>query len=325
MNEFLAMLGARAAQSARADPQRGARPAAARTSTADAVAQRAREIARPPDRAHRAHRRRPARHLPHHRGGKIELRRSRRPGRESCARRRGGAAAHSTTRQHQLTVDAARRAALRRGRPAPPRRRSLTNMLNNAAQATRDRGRPHRGQREREGAERRRPRARHGIGIEPGMLRTIFDMFVQAERALDRSAGGLGIGLTLARSSSSCTAARSRRGARDRARAASSSCACRASPARWTPAPRRAAESGAQERCPRVLVVDDNGRRGCPRRCCSSSMGHEARVAHDGLSAARGPRHSGPTSSCSTSACPASTATRWRGGCGPRRRRRLAG
>jgi signal transduction histidine kinase len=36
-----------------------------------------------------------------------------------------------------------------------------------------------------------------GVGIEPGLLPRVFDMFVQAERSLARSEGGLGIGLTL--------------------------------------------------------------------------------------------------------------------------------
>jgi CheY-like chemotaxis protein len=38
-----------------------------------------------------------------------------------------------------------------------------------------------------------------GVGIAPDMLPRIFDLFVQAERRLDRSQGGLGIGLTLVR------------------------------------------------------------------------------------------------------------------------------
>jgi len=38
-----------------------------------------------------------------------------------------------------------------------------------------------------------------GIGIAPEMLSRIFNLFVQAERRLDRSHGGLGIGLTLVR------------------------------------------------------------------------------------------------------------------------------
>jgi signal transduction histidine kinase/DNA-binding response OmpR family regulator len=36
-----------------------------------------------------------------------------------------------------------------------------------------------------------------GIGIPPEMLGSIFDLFTQVERSLDRSQGGLGIGLTL--------------------------------------------------------------------------------------------------------------------------------
>jgi PAS domain S-box-containing protein len=38
-----------------------------------------------------------------------------------------------------------------------------------------------------------------GIGIAPDMLPRVFDLFVQAERRLDRSHGGVGIGLTLVR------------------------------------------------------------------------------------------------------------------------------
>ncbi len=38
-----------------------------------------------------------------------------------------------------------------------------------------------------------------GIGIAPEMLPKVFDMFVQIERRLDRSKGGLGIGLSLAK------------------------------------------------------------------------------------------------------------------------------
>lgn len=40
----------------------------------------------------------------------------------------------------------------------------------------------------------------NGVGIPQKMLPDIFEMFVQGERSLDRSQGGLGIGLTLVRS-----------------------------------------------------------------------------------------------------------------------------
>jgi CheY-like chemotaxis protein len=39
----------------------------------------------------------------------------------------------------------------------------------------------------------------NGVGIAPGMLPRVFDLFVQAEQSLARPKGGLGIGLTLAR------------------------------------------------------------------------------------------------------------------------------
>jgi len=39
-----------------------------------------------------------------------------------------------------------------------------------------------------------------GIGIEPAMLGTIFDLFVQGDQHIDRAYGGLGVGLSLARS-----------------------------------------------------------------------------------------------------------------------------
>ena len=38
-----------------------------------------------------------------------------------------------------------------------------------------------------------------GVGISPRLLPFIFDMYVQADRTLDRAQGGLGIGLTLVR------------------------------------------------------------------------------------------------------------------------------
>jgi two-component system CheB/CheR fusion protein len=38
-----------------------------------------------------------------------------------------------------------------------------------------------------------------GVGIAPEMIDSVFDLFVQSHRTLDRAAGGLGVGLTLAR------------------------------------------------------------------------------------------------------------------------------
>jgi signal transduction histidine kinase/CheY-like chemotaxis protein len=50
-----------------------------------------------------------------------------------------------------------------------------------------------------DGAEAVLAVADNGIGIAPELLPKIFDVFVQADRSLDRSQGGLGIGLSLVR------------------------------------------------------------------------------------------------------------------------------
>ena len=75
----------------------------------------------------------------------------------------------------------------------------LVNLLVNAAKYTDPGGRILLGV-AREGGEAVVRVADTGIGIEPGMQREVFGRFVQAERRLDRSRGGLGLGLSLARS-----------------------------------------------------------------------------------------------------------------------------
>ncbi|QBE62080.1 hybrid sensor histidine kinase/response regulator [Pseudoduganella lutea] len=75
----------------------------------------------------------------------------------------------------------------------------LSNLLNNAARYT-----PHGGHivlSADVGAEGRLHIcvADDGIGIAPGMLADIFEMFVQADASLERSSQGLGVGLSLAR------------------------------------------------------------------------------------------------------------------------------
>jgi PAS domain S-box-containing protein len=72
----------------------------------------------------------------------------------------------------------------------------LTNLLNNAAKYT-DPGGHIWMSAEREADEVVLRVRDTGIGISADMLPKIFDLFVQAERRLDRSQGGVGIGLTL--------------------------------------------------------------------------------------------------------------------------------
>jgi len=74
----------------------------------------------------------------------------------------------------------------------------IINLLNNAAKYT-----PPHGQirviARRENAEAVLRVQDNGIGIAPDLLPYVFDLFIQADRTLARSEGGLGIGLTIVR------------------------------------------------------------------------------------------------------------------------------
>jgi len=72
----------------------------------------------------------------------------------------------------------------------------ISNLLNNAAKYT-DEGGQIRLSVEREGGEVAIRVRDTGRGIDPGVLRHLFDLFYQVDRTLDRTEGGLGIGLSL--------------------------------------------------------------------------------------------------------------------------------
>jgi PAS domain S-box-containing protein len=74
----------------------------------------------------------------------------------------------------------------------------LTNLVQNAAKYTHPGGHIWLAAR-REGKEVVLSVRDSGVGMTPEVLRHVFDLFVQGERGLDRSPGGLGIGLTLVR------------------------------------------------------------------------------------------------------------------------------
>ncbi len=73
------------------------------------------------------------------------------------------------------------------------------NLLNNAAKYTVRGGHVHLAARREDGAVVIRVRD-DGAGIPAEMLDSVFDLFVQSQRTLDRADGGLGLGLTLVRS-----------------------------------------------------------------------------------------------------------------------------
>ncbi len=100
-------------------------------------------------------------------------------------------------RQHTLRVSVPARPLMVTG-DAARLEQVLTNLLHNAAKYT-DPGGDITFTVACEGNDATLRVRDTGIGLEPSMLTRIFELFVQAERRVDRSMGGVGIGLTLVR------------------------------------------------------------------------------------------------------------------------------
>jgi PAS domain S-box-containing protein len=126
----------------------------------------------------------------------------------------------------------------------------------------------------------------NGIGIPPAMLGHVFELFAQIDRSYDRTGGGLGIGLTLAKrlvdmheGSIEARSEGSRQGSEFIVRLPLSAAAA-------TPAPTagaKVAPPSAPRR--RILIADDNIDAAVSLSMLVEMMGHEPRVAHDGLAA----------------------------------------
>jgi signal transduction histidine kinase/ActR/RegA family two-component response regulator len=126
----------------------------------------------------------------------------------------------------------------------------------------------------------------NGAGIAPDMLNKIFDMFVQSERQLDRSEGGLGLGLFLVRrlvemhnGTVHATSAGLGEGSEFIVRLPAAVEAPQAAP----PVTRFAAKVG--DRHMRVLFVDDDAVIVETMGDLLRDMGYEVRVAHSGREA----------------------------------------
>ena len=159
------------------------------------------------------------------------------------------------------------------------------NLINNAAKYTK-----HGGQiwltAKREGREAVISIKDNGIGIPGDMLSTIFEMFLQVDRSLEQSKGGLGIGLTLVRRlvemHDGSIEARSN-GPNEGSEFVVRLPLAKASPGKLTPG---TAEVGTKtpSRC-RILVVDDNKDAADSLAMLLRVDGNDIRTAYDGAEA----------------------------------------
>ncbi len=124
-----------------------------------------------------------------------------------------------------------------------------------------------------------------GTGIAPELLPKVFDLFVQADRSLDRSQGGLGIGLTLVKNlvelhggTVEVVSEGPDRGSEFIVRLPRVP-----GPPQTVPAPAPAAKPVTRPR--RVLVVDDNVDAAHSLALLLQSAGHDVQTSHDGMAA----------------------------------------
>jgi signal transduction histidine kinase/ActR/RegA family two-component response regulator len=183
-------------------------------------------------------------------------------------------------RGHQLRVSLPTRDVWVDGDPARLEQ-VVVNLLSNAAKYTKPGGSieievRHAGQ---EAVLRVRDT---GIGIAPELLPYVFDLFTQADPALDRPQGGLGIGLTIVRrlvelhgGRVEARSAGTDRGAEFIVRLA----ALRA------PAARSDAAKHTRQGAVKILVVEDNPDGAESLMMLLQMLGHQVRIVHDGIAA----------------------------------------
>ncbi|MGE0124638.1 MAG: PAS domain S-box protein [Vicinamibacterales bacterium] len=160
----------------------------------------------------------------------------------------------------------------------------IGNLLSNAAKFT-DRGGDIRLSLAGDGDDAVIRVADTGIGIAPGQLETVFDLFVQGDTSLERSRDGLGIGLTLVKTLVELHGGTVQAHSDGPGRGSVFTVRLALSPA----------EVGAEERIPppatsgapsrRVLIVDDSADTAESLAMLLTFAGHETHLAHDGLEA----------------------------------------
>ena len=220
--------------------------------------------------------------------GKIELRRHS----ESLAAIIAGVVQSAQSamdmRQHQFQVDVP-------GDPLPVEAdairiaQAVGNVIENAIKYTRPGGRIVLRVR-REASQAVISVTDNGIGIEPGMVARIFDMFVQAENGDRRPNGGLGIGLALSRKLIEMHGGTITASSAGLGEGAEFEIRLPLSAAQSADAPQSAsarAGSAAAPTARRVLIVDDNADAADSLCALLQMSGHEAKTVYRGADALR--------------------------------------
>ena len=123
-----------------------------------------------------------------------------------------------------------------------------------------------------------------GVGISADVLPTIFDLFVQSERSLERSQGGLGIGLTLVRGLAELHGGTVHAASDGAGMGSSFTVRFPAIPAPNANAREQISVIPAGGKPRRVLVVEDNDDMRETLGILLTEDGHEVHVANDGPS-----------------------------------------
>ncbi|HEY7943750.1 MAG TPA: ATP-binding protein [Casimicrobiaceae bacterium] len=126
-----------------------------------------------------------------------------------------------------------------------------------------------------------------GVGIAPDVLPRIFDMFMQADRSIDRARGGLGVGLTVARRLVELHGGSISAGSDGLGKGSTFTVRIPVSAAQATSGPEASLRSGVKNTLAshRILVADDNRDAAESLAALLRMVGHDVRIAYDGVEA----------------------------------------
>jgi CheY-like chemotaxis protein len=159
----------------------------------------------------------------------------------------------------------------------------VSNLLNNAAKYTEEGGRIALTT-QREDNEVVLRVQDNGVGIPPNMLSSIFELFTQVDRSLDRSQGGLGIGLTLVHLLVEMHDGRVEAFSAGANQGSEFVVHLPAVTGEPLPSPVNGADQVSDRPRPsRVLIVDDNADGARSLTMLLEMGGHEVRTCYDGL------------------------------------------